>query len=277
MNTIVTGALAALTWDPQIRGAAITLTGVFILMGSVYLLLATNMGARLGALLAIAGLMGWMGTMGAVWMVFGIGLKGHEPAWVVRDIITGEAAQSTEEIMAEGFPDEGWERLSSGDAQLADAVAAADRVLAPAASEEHGAGAGIGEKPVEEFEAPFGATTDYVLLDGFARGGETYFFTLRHRPHYTVIRVKPSFFETTPPGIRAQPDFSAPTTSVVMIRDLGSLRFPPFMFMVTSFTIFGVACYSLHQRDKALMAAKAAAAAPAPAAPASTPADPVSV
>lgn len=263
-------ALAALTWDPQIRGASIALVGIFILMGSVYLLLATNMGAKLGALLAIAGLTGWMGTMGAVWMVFGIGLKGHEPAWVVRDVVTGEAAQSTEEVM-ESFPDDGWERLTTGDAQLADAVASADRALAPSAGGEEGghANAGIGEKPVEEFESPFGSTSDYVLLDGFAKGGENYFFTLRHRPHYTVVRVKPSFFETTPPGIRAQPDFSGPTTTVVMIRDLGSLRFPPFMFMITSFTIFGVACYSLHQRDKEIMAAKAAAAAPKPAAPVS--------
>lgn len=253
------GVLAALSWDPQIRGASITLTAVFLLVGSVYLLLSTNMGARLGLLLAVAGLSGWMGTMGVVWMVFGIGLKGADPTWVVQDVVTGDAAASTVPAMDE-FPQD-WQRLEAGDARLADATAAADRVLAPtaAAPSAHGGDEGGGEHE-EEFESPFNATSDYVLLDGYRTGGEDYFFTLRHRPHYAVVQVKPSFFDETPPGIRPQVDFSGPTTSVVMLRDLGNLRFPPFVFMTTSFIIFGVSCYALHKRDKEIMAAKAAAA-----------------
>ena len=73
--------LAALTWDPQIRGAAIVFAGIVLLPGSVYLLLATNMGAKMGFVLAITGLTGWMTIMAAVWLVFGIGLKGPEPEW----------------------------------------------------------------------------------------------------------------------------------------------------------------------------------------------------
>ena len=252
-------ALAALSWDPQIRGASITLTAVFLLVGSVYLLLSTNLGARLGLLLTVAGLTGWMGTMGAVWMVFGIGLKGADPGWVVQDVVTGEAAASTVEVMGE-FP-RAWEPLVTGDAELADAVAAADRVLAPSAAppSAHGGEEGGGEEE-EEFESPFNSTSDYVLLDGYRRGGEDYFLTLRHRPHYAVVQVKPSFFDETPPGLRPQADFSGPTTTVVMLRDLGNLRFPPFVFMTTSFIIFGVSCYALHRRDKEIMAARAAAA-----------------
>lgn len=251
--------IGALSWDPQIRGASITLTAVFLLIGSVYLLLSTNMGARLGLLLTVAALSGWLGTMGAVWMVFGIGLKGADPEWKVQDVVTGEAAASTVEAMGD-FP-RGWSPLVTGDAELADAAAAADRVLAPAAAETPAHGGGGGGEPEEEFESPFSSTGDYVLLDGYRIGGEDYFLTLRHRPHYAVVQVKPSFFESTPPGLRPQADYAGPTTTVVMLRDLGNLRFPPFMFMTTSLIIFGVSCYSLHKRDKEIMAAKAAATA----------------
>ncbi|HVL91748.1 MAG TPA: hypothetical protein VM264_00220 [Acidimicrobiales bacterium] len=252
--------LAALQWDPQIRGASIVLTGIFLLVGSVYLLLSTNTGARLGLLLTVAGLSGWMAVMGAVWMVFGIGLKGADPTWVVQDVVTGEARASTEEAL-EDFPDGDWEPLAPGDARLADAIAAADRVLAPSAAppSAHGGDEGGGEHE-EEFESPFNSTGDYVVLDGYRKGGEDYFLTLRHRPHYAVVQVKPSFFDTTPPGLRPQADYSGPTTTVLMLRDLGNLRFPPFMFMLTSLIIFGVSIYALHTRDKEIMAARAAAA-----------------
>lgn len=251
--------LAALTWDPQIRGASIVLAGIFVLIGSVYMLLATNMGARIGFLLAVAGLSGWMAVMGAVWMVFGIGLKGADPEWRVLEVVHGEVAQATEEAVA-GFP-ERWKPLPPGDAELADAQAAADRVLAPAAAEEpaHGEEAAAPE-PKEEFESAFKKTEDYVLLDGYRKGGEDYFLTLRHRPHYAMVRVKPSFFEKAVPGLKPQIDLTAPTTSVIMIRDLGNLRFPPFLFMLASSIFFGVTCYSLHQRDREIMRRRSEAA-----------------
>ena len=258
--------LSALSWDPQIRGAAIVLAGIILLPGSVYMLLATNMGAKLGLVLALTGLAGWMTIMGAVWLVFGIGLKGEEPSWKPLELITGPASQSLLPPM-DDFP-KGWKLLAQGDAQLADAQASADKLLAPSSGGEeegHGGEAGGGggepEGAAARAESPFSATEDYVLLDGYRFGGEDYFFTLRHRPHYVVVRVKPVLFEEAPPGLRPQPDLTAPTTSVVMIRDLGSLRLPPFLVMLASGIIFGVCCWNLHQRDKEIMRAKAAASA----------------
>ena len=46
---------AGLAWNPGIRGILVVAVGVAVLMGSVYLLLATNPGARLGMLVALAG------------------------------------------------------------------------------------------------------------------------------------------------------------------------------------------------------------------------------
>src|SRR3546814_20850447 len=42
--------LAGIAWDPQIRGFLATAVGVVVLMGSVYLLVGTNLGSRPGLL-----------------------------------------------------------------------------------------------------------------------------------------------------------------------------------------------------------------------------------
>ena len=55
--------------------------GTAVWMGSIYLILGTNLGARLGFLVAFTGLMGWMALMGTVWWMYGIGLKGEVPEW----------------------------------------------------------------------------------------------------------------------------------------------------------------------------------------------------
>lgn len=264
MDDLAVLFVAALKWDPQIRGALIVLAGVVLLPGSVYLLLATNTGAKMGFVLALTGLAGWMTIMGVTWTVFGIGLKGAEPEWVIQEVITGPASQSLLPVM-EDFP-ERWQELRPGDAQLSEAQAAADHVLAPASAEQGGGGHGEDEggevdEDAPRFESPFKRTEEYVLLDGFRTGGEDYFFTLRHRPHYTVVRVKPSLFEEAPAGLKPQPDLAAPTTTVVMLRDLGNLRLPPILVTLSSLIVFLVCCYHLHVRDKEIMRRRAAAVA----------------
>lgn len=257
--------LAAIQWDPTIRGAVIVLTSVVILCGSVYLLLATNSGARLGFLLAVAGLSGWMFLMSAIWMVFGIGLKGRPNEWVTQEIITGRVEQSTIERL-EDFP-EGWEKLEGG--PLADAQAAADQALAPSQTVAHSAH-GTQEEPEEpEFPPPFNSPTDYVFQDGYRIGGDNELFTIgshkfyfRHSPHYAVIQVRPAVERQAAPGeiVRPEPDMSEPLTTVVMLRDLGSVRLPPFIMLLTTGTVFFLTCYVLHQRDKEIMRARTAAA-----------------
>ncbi len=51
--------LAAIAFDPAIRGILVVAIGVVVLIGSVYLLLATNTGIRQGLLITLAGLAGW--------------------------------------------------------------------------------------------------------------------------------------------------------------------------------------------------------------------------
>ena len=78
--------LAAIAFDPTIRGLLVILVAVVVLPGSIYMILATNTGIRVGFLIAAAGLFGWLFLMGGIWWMYGIGLKGRDPAWMPVEI-----------------------------------------------------------------------------------------------------------------------------------------------------------------------------------------------
>ena len=48
----------ALNWDPELHGLVVVALALLLLPGTVYLLLATNLGARVGFILAVAGFFG---------------------------------------------------------------------------------------------------------------------------------------------------------------------------------------------------------------------------
>jgi len=79
--------IAGLAWDPQMRGFMAVLVGIVVLMGSVWVLLSSNSGPRLGTLLTLAGLFGWMTILATVWWVYGIGYKGTSPTWKPVEIV----------------------------------------------------------------------------------------------------------------------------------------------------------------------------------------------
>jgi len=81
--------IAGLAWDPEIRGFLAVLTGVVVLMGSVWLILSTNSGTRLGTLISGAGFFGWMAIMGSVWWIYGIGYAGDRPVFEELEIVEG--------------------------------------------------------------------------------------------------------------------------------------------------------------------------------------------
>ena len=231
--------VAALSWNPQVKGALIVLVAVLILCGSVYFILATNTGARLGFLLAGAGLMGWIAILGVVWTVYGIGLKGTAPSWVVLTTVQGDVGRATKAELS-GFP-KGWKALKLDNPETAEAQAAGDAVLAPPPSE--------GKKGL------FKSSTDYVPVAAYDRGGEKYFLTLKHRPHYLLLQVQAVTRSTPVPGQPpvVKPDPSAPVVSLLFERNLGSLRKPPAVVMTSSLLLFGLLAWVLHVRDKEIM------------------------
>ncbi len=300
---------AGLAWDPGVRGILIVAVAVFVLMGSVYLLLGTNIGARLGLLVALTGLFGWMVILTFIWWLQppAIGPRGDANQWEPVEVFVegGDpprtaAAQelpapsdipSTEQILAdnpelaEEYPNgfvlsdlaannpeilaqyadpeslNGWRVIPSSEA--GEAQATADVVLADA---------GI-----------FGGPTEYKKLDVFSVGGKptraeecpddgalcrawyrvrTPFMT--NPEHYAVVQVQAVIDQPTVPG-EAPPlpkvDESQPVISVVMVRELGTVRLIPFLYFVISLSLFILFAWVLHNRDKTLQKNKAAAEA----------------
>lgn len=248
----VTSTLAALTWEPQIKGGLYVVLSVVILVGSAYLLLGTNVGSKLGFQLTAAGLFGFFVTIGLVWWVYGIGPVGPSPSWVVQDALS-ESPTLTDIGALEGFP-QGWNRLEVTDPEVADAQPPAEAVLVP---------------PPGEGDGFFDSTGAYVLVDAYQKGGETHGplgldfrpFNLFHRPNYLILQAQHVLEVETPPGEapRApEADPSAPVVSVIMLRDLGSERLNPGVFTISSALIFGLLVWQLHTRDKEALRRKQA-------------------
>ena len=84
MITMIT-MIAGISWEPEIRGLLTVALGLAVLGGSVWLLLVTNTGTRLGSLIALAGFWGWMFIMGIFWWIYGIGWVGSLPTWEVEE------------------------------------------------------------------------------------------------------------------------------------------------------------------------------------------------
>ncbi|MDG1846478.1 MAG: hypothetical protein P8J01_08800 [Acidimicrobiales bacterium] len=90
--------VAGIGWEPEIRGALTVLISSLVLFGSIWLILNTNLGNRLGTLIAITGFFGWMVIMGIVWWIYGIGLQGDRPTWQPTEIIFGDPSASESDI-----------------------------------------------------------------------------------------------------------------------------------------------------------------------------------
>jgi hypothetical protein len=258
----VLGSVLAIGWYPELRGLLTVIIAVSVFCGSVYLILATNLGARLGFLVALTGLAGWMALMGFVWMIFGIGMKGQEPSWkeipgrtvlqdsqalVQAEVLDGLAEIPSDasfgeeaDIVAAEFAEEGWSGIGSSEPSFGQAGSAAGTML-----EETGAF----------------AAGDFQTVRIFETGGDRYpklgdaidFLAFFHKPHYVIVEVAP--LEPT----RAEPGRAAPVSQidenrqrqyVYMVRDLGTRRQPATVLGIGGTLIFLGLCWILHRRDQ---------------------------
>jgi hypothetical protein len=270
----VAANLLAINWEPEIRGVLIVVIAISLFCGSIYLLLATNLGARLGFLVALTGLMGWMTLLGIMWMIYGIGLKGPDPSWkavpgrtvlqdtdalyqagvfdervdVAADATFPEAA----DMVVDEFEGEGWTQLSEDAPEFSQAAAAAGEFL-----EDTGAF----------------AAGEYQAQRVFDTGGERYpmigdfdLIAFFHKPHYVVVEVAPLVPVRTESG-RAPPppqvDDTRQRQYVYMVRDLGARRQPAFVMTAGAGLIFLTGCWLLHRRERLLATNRSADLVPA--------------
>ncbi len=289
--------LAGLAYDPNIRGILIVLVSTVILFGSIYLIVATNTGSRLGLLIAGAGLAGWMVIMGLTWMLYGIGLRGQAPVWHVVEVNVAQTHQAeTEAVRSLPNPEElpsSAELIESNpeiwDPEEFDATdSLSDLAAAPGGCELFrdmdlggwtlASVSDLGE-PQATIDAAlvaegiFERPTDYLVLSGFDKGGKAplatcpddevtridritrYLTSLSptHPVHHFVLQVQPVILQTPVPGEAPpvpQVDPTEPVISVVMVRDLGNLRFPAAMVTLANLLVFMVLVSMLNRRDR---------------------------
>lgn len=88
--------IAGLSWDPAIRGILSVGVGVVVLIGSVYVVIGTDVGFKLAALITGAGLFGFLSILTMYWWIQppGIGPRGgNDPHWVPVEIYVNPTAK----------------------------------------------------------------------------------------------------------------------------------------------------------------------------------------
>lgn len=259
--------LLAIGWEPELRGLLTVMIGAAVWMGSIYLILGTNLGARLGFLVSLAGLFGWMALMGAVWWIYGIGLTGDVPSWegvtgstVIQEVdllyqagvleepigVTVEtpSAEAAEAVEAQMLS-QGWTEVDASAPEFGQAQASAEIFL----EEEDALEAGSYQvTAVYEVDPP--AESAYPK---FGENGEFDQLAFFHKPYYTLVEVAPYAEVLTEPGrapIAPEIDEERQRQYVYMIRDLGSLREPAGYITIGSTIVFLMLCWLLHRRDR---------------------------
>lgn len=287
LATVTGTVLAGIAYDPTIRGILAVGVGVVVLMGSVYLLLGTNTGNRLGFLLAVTGFFGWMAIMGLIWWIYGIGMLGQDPAWHIVEYNTTDTAlavtEDVQELDTSVVPAEpgAVATLSEEDpdafAALQDQVFEDSNgwiLLSPTDAVRNEIEATVSAELPECAECDFGisAADDYLSINAYQRGGKERLpenpsrwdritntikttVQLQHPPRYAVLEVQKVIEQVTEPG-QAPPspqvDEAEPVVSVVMLRDIGDRRFPSAVITISSTLIFLLLCWVLHQRERIL-------------------------
>ncbi len=290
--------LAGIAYDPEIRGVLVTVVSAAILCGSVYLLLSTNIGARLGFQVALAGLFGWMMLLCLFWWIYGVGAIGELPSWRVEEINVGDLTdaqlEEARQLVPENLPEpadiladhpELAEQFEEGDEPTLSEIAALPDLpddVADQLEDLPGDWAVLSQSAIGDAQAAadaalisgegglqYTAASDYVLVDGFTRGGEpkrdgdglldratnkvSNALRLLSPPHQVLIQVQTSESQAVPEGnapLPARPDPDEPVVSVIMVRDLGSRRLPPAVLTFVFGALFALTCATLHNRDR---------------------------
>ena len=262
---VFSAVMLAINWEPELRGLLTVLIGLGVWMGSVYLIVATNVGARLGFLISLAALMGWMALMGAVWWIYGIGLKGDAAAWkqvegrtVIQDVrLLHEAGVLDEPLEVTGDPTadaaavadalvaQGWVHVDPSAPEFGQAQSAAEVFLI---DEEAFAAGEYAVSAVYEVDPPHESAYPKI----FGRD-ELDFIAFWHKPYFTLVEVapyQPVFTEAGRAPVQPEVDPDAPREYVYMVRDLGSLREPAAKITIGSTVAFLALCWLLHRRDR---------------------------
>lgn len=249
LGILATEAAKHLDLVGKLRGYFVVVFAVGLFCGSIYLLLATNLGSRLGFLVAFASLTGFLAMLGLIWFTNLTplnALHGPPPHWVVLEVVGNPAQAKT--APARNIEQKGQvlEAAESGEIK-----ATVDSAVTAEGS---------------EFKQ-FSSATDYVVLKAEKIGGGNLSF-FRHRPLYGVMAIQPAKkVEPLPGGAPPPPqaDTTKPIKYVVLERNLGAMRQPPIVMSLAFSLLFALSVYLMHTMERAEQKAQAAELEPSPA------------
>ena len=251
-------------WYPTILGVLVVVAAITLFAGSLYLLLSTNLGARLGFLVAFTALMGFMVVLTSLWVVTASPLntlKGRIPSWKAVEIVNDPSAAKTPEVR--DIQNAG-KKVDVIEASNVKAAADENLIAVEALPSE--------AQVTQQAFARFQAVTEYQVLNTYEIGGSNpnpLDLEITHTPKFAVIEfcevVDPTSlvpFGVAPPPANCKSS-SDKSGFIVLKRDLGSLRVPPIVAWISSILLFGLGLLLLHWREKDERAAKRQATAEA--------------
>jgi hypothetical protein len=259
-DSFVTASL----WYPTILGVLVVVAAVVLFMGSIYLLLGTNLGARLGFLVTFTCLMGFLLILSILWLTTASPLespKGRVASWSVIENVPDITKAKTEAVR-----DIAQKQNKASQTDASNVLAAVDAALITKVGTPT-----VQVTPNDNRFAKFDDVTKFMVLQTYTIGGsEPQFWKgeFNHSKKYAVIeycataQVQQTFgLPPLPPECASGAD--AQRGFVVATFDYGTLRLPPFVVIVITAILFGLGLLALHWREKDEMARKQAAAGPA--------------
>ncbi|HEV7523882.1 MAG TPA: hypothetical protein VGP92_02890 [Acidimicrobiia bacterium] len=258
-------------WNPTIIGVATVLCAVGLFCGSTYLLLGTNLGARLGFLVAAAGLSGFLVLLTTLWLTTPGSATGNSDldpphgnsaSWKVVEIV---ASPTDSKIPAvRDLPTKGTAGTDTLTTQVKPAIDAAV-VPAPQVAGQ--------TAPVQPFATlGISSSTDYLLKFPSSKAfqyidkTQNFFW---HRPRYAAMELCLARLDATGSQVLGANgpvcDPLKPTRFAVLKYDYGSVRKPVVFYWLFSLLFFGLSLLGLHWWEQDERARKRAALAPVPA------------
>lgn len=252
-------------WYPTILGVLVVVAGIVLFCGSVYVLLGTNLGARLGFLVAFSALAGFMCILTLLWCVTASPLntlKGRIPQWKVVEVVKDPAKSKTTAVHGINTKANIAEATEASNVKAAVDAALVTKVSTPT----------ITYTPNDNKYSAFQDVTKYEVLQTWEIGGSKPQFwkgEFTHTSQYAVVQFCEVTDQTGTQPFGLPPLLPECSTAqgakvgyVVLHRDLGSLRVPPFVAFCMSLLLFGLGLLGLHWREKDEMALEAAKAGP---------------
>jgi hypothetical protein len=253
-------------WDPTLIGILAPLSGVFLFCGSVYLLLSTNLGARLGFLVAASALSGFMVLLSTLWLTTSTPLespKGRTAAWKVVEVDNSFGASKFASVRT----------IEQNGTVLPAKKATTIRSFLDGGFVKVTPPLGV-KAPVQPF-AQFQVSSAYITddptqdLKTYQVGGKPSHY-LWHKPEYAAVQLCTALVEVVPfgqPPPTPKCDPSVQRKVAVLEYDFGSIRLPPICYLLGSIILFILSLLGLHwyEIDERERAKQAAAPSPVPA------------